>query len=223
MKNLGASLQAILLKRGGGQPQVKYQASHQTVATEQTTHFNFDAGPVGGLPQGAQVFSGQWVIRVEPDAPSPPNVLCQTGIAQFPAIALSDAVYADVVVSVRFKPISGRIDQAAGIIFRVQDRDNYYILRANALEGNVNIYKYASGKRSRIQRANAKVLTGVWQELRVEVRGNHLHGYLNGQLVNEGTDDSYPAGQVGLWTKADSATCFDDMHIKALKKYGGEL
>jgi Domain of Unknown Function (DUF1080) len=67
------------------------------------------------------------------------------------------------------------------------------------------------------------VLTGVWQELRVEVRGNHLHGYLNGQLVNEGTDDSYPAGQVGLWTKADSATCFDDMHIKALKKYGGEL
>src|SRR5207247_2450863 len=119
MKSLGARLRAILPERGGGQPQVKYQTTDQTVTTGQTSHFNFDADPVGSLPSGALVFSGQWGIRAESDAPSPPNVLCQTGTAQFPAIALSDAVYADVVVSVRFKPISGRIDQAAGIIFRV--------------------------------------------------------------------------------------------------------
>ena len=215
MKNLGASLRAILPKGGGGQPQVKYQSSQQTATTGQSAHFNFDADPVGGLPQGAEVFSGQWAVRAEPDAPSPPNVLCQTGTAQFPAMALSNAVYADVVVSVRFKPISGRIDQAAGIIFRVQDKDNYYILRANALEGNVNFYKYASGRRSRITRARAKVLTGVWQELRIEVTGNHLRGYLNAQFVNETTDDSYLAGRIGLWTKADSVTCYDDVQIVA--------
>ena len=124
-------------------------------------------------------------------------------------------MYADVGVSVRFKPISGRIDQAAGIIFRVQDKDNYYILRANALEGNVNFYKYTSGKRSRIQRAAAKVLTGVWQELRIEVSGNQMRGFLNGQLVNQAADDRYQAGRIGLWTKADSVTCFDDVQIIA--------
>jgi hypothetical protein len=142
-------------------------------------------------------------------------VLCQTGTAQFPAIVLSEAVCADVVVSVRFKPISGRIDQAAGIIFRVQDKDNYYILRANALEGNVNFYKYAGGKRRRITQAQAKVLAGAWQELRVEMTDNRMRGFLNSQLVAEATDDSYPAGRIGLWTKADSVTCFDDVYSTA--------
>jgi len=215
MKNLGASLRALLPKGRGGQPQVKYQSSQQMLPTEQTAHFNFDADPVGGLPQGAEVFSAQWAVRAEPDAPSPLNVLGQTGTAQFPAITLCAAVYTDLVVSVHFMPISGRFDHAAGVVFSVQDRDNYYILRANALESNVNFYKVASGKRSRIQRSNAKLLMGLWQVLRVELTGSHLCGYLNGQLINEATDDSYQAGRIGLWTKTDSVTCFDAVQIFA--------
>src|SRR5262249_33413208 len=175
----------------------------------------FDTDPAGGLPAGAEVYSGAWAVRAEPDAPTPPNVLCQTGTAPFPALCLSDKVYADVDVSVRFKPVSGRDDQAAGILFRVQDAENYYVLRANALEDNVNFYIYASGKRSSLKGSSVKVPSGRWQELRVEVIGNHFRGFLNGQPVVEVTDDAYPAGKVGLWTKADSVTCFDDVRVVA--------
>lgn len=197
----------------GGQPQTKFTSSDQNAPTGQTTTITFDSDSVGGLPKGANVFSGTWVVRAEPDAPSQPNALCQTGTATYPALSLSETIFTDVAVSVRFKPISGRVDQAAGIIFRIQDKDNYYILRANALEDNVNFYKYASGQRNGIKEASGKIVSGQWQELRVEIVGNRMRGLLNGQLVNEATDDSYKAGKVGLWTKADSVTCFDNVQI----------
>jgi hypothetical protein len=159
------------------------------------------------------VFSGTWVVRAEADAPSKPNTLCQTGNAEFPAIVLTSNVYGDLTITARFKPISGKTDQAGGIIFRVQDKDNYYILRANALEANVNFYKYAGGRRSGIKDGSARVVSGLWQELRVEASGDRMRGFLNGQLVVEMTDSTYRAGRVGLWTKADSLTCFDDVVV----------
>ena len=133
----------------------------------------------------------------------------------FPAVRLGAKVYADLVASVRFKPVSGKDDRAAGIIFRVQDRDNYYILRANALEDNVILFRYASGSRSTIKEGSAKVPSGQWQELRVEAEGTRFRGFLDGLLVVEATDDAYLAGGVGLWTKADSVTCFDDFRVTA--------
>jgi hypothetical protein len=96
------------------------------------------------------------------------------------------------------KPISGRVDQAAGIIFHMQDKDNYYILRANALEGNTNLYKYVGGRRSILKEGSAQVASGQWQELRLEANGNYLRGFLNGQLVVETSDDTFAAGKVGL-------------------------
>jgi hypothetical protein len=177
--------------------------------------WTFDSDPVGGLPAGAHVFSGKWAVRAEADAPSRPNALCQTGTAQYPALSLNEKVYGDVTVTVHFKPISGSEDQAAGILFRIQDKDNYYILRANALENNVNIYRYKAGSRSAIKEGSKKVLQGQWQGLRVEVKGNRIRGFINGELAVEGTDDSFKAGKVGLWTKADSITCFDDVVVSA--------
>ena len=197
----------------GGQSAVRYQAADKT-APAQPLRWNFDSDPAGGTPRGAVVFSGTWAVRAEADAPSPPNVFCQTGVAQFPAVSLSDAVYTDVVLSTRFKPISGREDQAAGLIIRVQDKDNYYILRANALENNVNIYKYAGRRRSVIKEATAQVRSGQWQGLRAEVVGNRIRGFLDGRPVVETMDDTYKAGKIGLWTKADSVTCFDDVEAK---------
>src|SRR5919204_5946020 len=99
-----------------------------------------------------------------------------------------------------FTPISGREDQAPGLLFRIEDRDNYYILRANALENNVNFYKYAAGRRSLLRQSQALVPSGQWQELRVEATANTFRGFLNGQPVVEASDDSYAAGRVGLWT-----------------------
>ncbi len=115
-------------------------APSPSVAAAPPGRWTFDTDQVGGLPNAAQAFTGQWAVRNEPDAPSPPNALCQTGQAEFPALQLDAGPYTDLTLATRFKAISGREDQAAGLIFRVQDRDNYYILRANALEDNVNFY-----------------------------------------------------------------------------------
>jgi hypothetical protein len=188
--------------------------TYQSAAPSATpAAWNFDGETAGAVPAGAEVFSGNWTVRAEPDAPSKPNALCQVGNAQFPAIALGTGVYSDLTITVRFKPISGKVDQAGGVIARVQDKDNYYILRANALETNVNLYKYAGGRRSGIKDGGVKVASGQWQELRLEVAGDSLRGFLNGQPVVEAKDSTYKAGRIGLWTKADSVTCFDDLVV----------
>ncbi len=183
----------------------------------QAIQWTFDKEQIGKVPVGATVFAGDWAVRAESDAPSSPNALCQTGYANYPALSLSENVYGDVTVATRFKPISGSSDRAAGIIFRIQDKDNYYILRANALEDNVNIYKYVGGWRRAIQESTAKVPSGTWQELRVEVKGNHIRCFLNSKLVVEATDDTFKAGKIGLWTKADSITCFDNVQVNPSK------
>jgi hypothetical protein len=200
---------------GRGRPAARFQPSDRNVMAGETAEWTFDGDAAGGLPPGVEVFSGEWAVRPEGAAPSPPNVLCQTGASDFPALSLCDKIYADLTMSARFKPVSGKVDQAAGLLFRVQDRDNYYILRANALEDNVNFYIYASGKRTSLRGGAVKVPAGQWHELRVEVTDNRFRGFLNGQQVVEASDDSYTAGKVGLWTKADSTTCFDDIRVTA--------
>src|SRR5438309_904801 len=111
----------------GGKPQVRYQTGDRTAVAGQIEEWTFDKDAAGKLPSGAEVFGGTWEVRAEGDAPSSPNVLCQTATAEYPAIRLGDKVYTDLVATVRFKPVIGKDDQAAGIIFRVQDANNYYI------------------------------------------------------------------------------------------------
>ncbi|HEX2710693.1 MAG TPA: family 16 glycoside hydrolase, partial [Candidatus Acidoferrales bacterium] len=114
--------------------------------------------------------------------------------------------------------VSGREDRAAGLIFRVQDKNNYYILRANALENNVNIYVYARGRRHLLKEGAEPVPSGRWQALRAEVTGPRIRGFLNDRLVVEASDSTYRNGKIGLWTKADSVTCFDDVEARALSR-----
>jgi len=167
------------------------------------------------LPAGAQAFTGQWAVRAEAGTPSPPNALCQTANAEFPAIQLDASPVGDLTLTARFKPISGSVDQAGGLIWRVQDKDNYYILRANALEDNVNFYIYMGGRRSTLKGANLRVQSGQWHELRVEVRGSEFRGFFGGQQVVDVMDERFKSGGIGLWTKADSTTCFDDIQLMA--------
>ena len=207
----GVILGTVLLT--GGTLSLAVDAAKADQSAPQTAQWTFDKDPAGRLPAGASVFSGRWTVRAESGTPSAPNALCQIGRADYPAISLSDTVYSDVTVSTRFKAVSGTTDRAAGIIFRIKDKDNYYILRANALEDNVNIYRYVGGRRKEIQEGTAKVPSGTWQDLRIEVRGNRMRGFLNNRQVVEATDDTFKAGKIGLWTKEDSVTCFDDVLI----------
>jgi len=123
--------------------------------------------------------------------------------------------YQDADISVSFKPISGREDASAGIVFRY-DGGRYYVIRANALEDNFRFYTY---DRSRRRIATADVTPpakGQWHTLRVVAKGNHVQGYLDGQLLLEHRDPSFAAGRVGLWTKADSVTAFRDLVVSTL-------
>lgn len=191
--------------------------SPQSVEGQQRL-WNFDEDRTGSPPKGSEVFAGTWEVRREPGAPTEPNAVCQTGEAKFPALVLGDARYMDLALSTEFKPVSGEEDRAAGLIFRLQDEDNYYIARANALEDNVAIYKYSGGERSELASAPVRIdptEAGEWRELRVEVDGNRIRVLLDLKEVIEATDDEFGAGRVGLWTKADSVSCFDKVLAEA--------
>lgn len=197
----------------GAHVAVSYQPGI-TTAPAQPLQWNFDHDQDGGLLPSTVVFGGIWGVQPEAGTPSRPQALCQTGRGQLPAISLSDAVFGDVVLTARFKPISGREDQTAGLLFRIQDQVSFYIMTADALANNVNVYKYGIGQRISLKGGHARVLSGQWQEARVEAIGNRFRGFLNGQQVVEATDDTYRAGQTGLGTRADSLTCFDDVEAR---------
>ena len=119
-------------------------------------------------------------------------------------------------VEVMFKPVSGSEDQAGGLIWRAKDLDNYYIARANALEDNVTIYHTINGRRSEKKRASMKVATGKWHSLGMDFQGSHFTVTFDGQKALEWDDDTFKeAGKVGVWTKADSVTLFDDFSYGA--------
>jgi len=177
---------------------------------------NFDDAKAGAPPSGwtaTQTGSGtaKWAIEKDESAPSKPNVLKQSGQATFPVCFKNNTNIKDGFVEVQFKPVAGKEDQAGGVIWRVQDANNYYISRANALEDNVTIYHTINGKRVAFKNINTKVTSGVWHTLRVDFAGNKFTVTFDGNKVIEATDESFAnAGKVGVWTKADSVTLFDD-------------
>jgi hypothetical protein len=177
---------------------------------------NFDDLKTGAPPPGwtaSKTGKGdpKWEVVADDSAPSKPNVLKQFGEATYPVCFKNDTSVKDGYVEVKFKPISGKEDQAGGLIWRCKDVDNYYIARANALEDNVTIYHTIKGKRASFKNIDHKVATAVWHTLRVEFEGNKFAVIFDGEKVIEATDDSFSdAGKVGVWTKADSVTLFDD-------------
>ncbi len=185
---------------------------------------NFDDAKIGAPPSGWTATktgggSPNWTVEKDDSAPSKPNVLKQSGKAAYPLCIMDGANVKDGFVEVKFKPISGNEDQAAGLIWRVKDADNYYVCRANALEGNVVLYKTEKGKRSSLDIVGRKggygvkepVPKGEWSTLRVEFAGNKFTVKLNGKQLFQVEDSTFAdAGKIGLWTKADSVTLFDN-------------
>jgi hypothetical protein len=183
---------------------------------------NFDNATVGSAPAGwtatkTGTGNAKWTIERDDSAPSKPNVLKQSGTATYPICFKDDTNLKDGFVEVKFKPISGKDDQAGGVVWRLKDANNYYIARANALEDNVTIYHTINGKRTEKKRSDAKVASTTWHSLRVDFQGNHFTVTFDGKKAIEWDDETFKdAGKVGVWTKADSVTLFDDFN------YGGK-
>ena len=188
--------------------------------------YNFDSDPVGQLPakfhtaRTGQGSESQWAVMADATAPSKPNVVAQTSTDKtdyrFPLLIADEGSFGNLDLSVKFKAVSGSVDQAGGLVFRLKDPNNYYIVRANALEDNYRLYHVVNGGRRQFAGANFKVIPGVWHELRVEAVGNKIVCYYDGVKKIDATDDTFKeAGKVGLWTKADSVTHFDDLRVTA--------
>lgn len=185
---------------------------------------NFDKEPPGSLPAGwvgGVTGSGnpRWAIEADATAPSRPNVLKQSGEGRYPWCVKKNSALADGFVEVKFKPISGREDQAGGVVWRWKDGDNYYLARANALEDNVSLYYTQNGRRNTLKYVDAPVPRNAWHTLRVEFSGKGIRVILDGKPYIE-MEDGHVAGSgaVGVWTKADSVTAFDDFSYGALVK-----
>jgi protein-tyrosine-phosphatase len=176
----------------------------------------FDTLGAGVPPTGwtaTQTGTGQarWTIEADPTAPSGPNVLKQSGTATFPICLKDDTSLTNGFVEVKFKPMAGKTDQAGGLVWRAKDANNYYVARANALEDNVTIYHTINGRRTEKKRTSAKVAPQVWHTLRVDFAGTHFTVTYDGVKALEWDDDTFrESGKVGVWTKADSVTLFDD-------------
>jgi hypothetical protein len=169
------------------------------------------AAPAGWTPTQTGSGSAKWTVEKDESAPSKPHVLKQTGEATFPVCLKNDTRVKDGFVEVKLKPVSGREDQAGGVVWRAADADNYYIARANALEDNVSIYHTIKGRRAEFKSVKERVQSGVWHTLRVDFRADRFIVTFDGKKVLEANDGSFKdAGKVGVWTKADSVTLFDD-------------
>lgn len=183
----------------------------------------FDDLKIGGSPTGWQstatgIGTPRWTIEKDASAPSPTQVLKQSGEAQFPVCIYQKAEMADGFVEVKFKAVSGSGDQAGGVMFRVKDKDNYYVFRANAAEDNVELFHMLHGNRQSVKAAETKVTAQQWHRLRAEFRGPHISAYYDGKLMFETTDESLKGpGKLGVWTKWDSVTEFDDFCFSTLK------
>ena len=188
-----------------------------------TATIHFDDVTVGTLPPAwvcgvTGKGSPQWAVVTDPAAPSPPNVLKQSGSGTFPWCVKRDVARADGFVEVKLKPLAGKEDQAGGVVWRWKDGDHYYVARANALENNVSLYYTENGSRKTIKYVDAPVAGNAWHTLRVEYSGVHIKVILDGQPRIE-LDDAHiaGAGAVGVWTKADSVTLFDDFRHGTLR------
>ncbi len=202
-------------------------------ALDKTKIWNFDQDKPHELPSGwlsehtGQGAKGNWEVVADPSAPSLPNVLAQLSDDatnyRFPLAIVERTNYQDLVLSVRFRAISGTRDQGAGLVWRFRDANNYYIVRANALENNVVLYKMQEGKRiSLAPKGTPEKTYGVktrvpgdsWNKLGIQVKGSLFTIFLNDERLFEVEDHTFAeTGKIGLWTKADSVIYFDDLTV----------
>jgi hypothetical protein len=194
-------------------------------AGEKERSIVFKKADAGKLPKGwkaAKTGKGEgsvWKIVADKTAPSKTgHVLAQTAAGPgslFNLCVATDTDYKDVDVTVSFKAVKGEKDQGGGIVWRYQDANNYYIARMNPLEDNYRLYRVVAGKRIQMEtKEDLKVRAGTWHVLRIKMSGDQIECYLDGKKYLEGKDTTFTkAGKIGLWTKADAQTYFDNLKV----------
>jgi hypothetical protein len=191
--------------------------SSSSLAASQS--WKFDRESAGRIATGWSNASGTWQVVADPTAASKPNVLAQvsdnhTG-SYFNVAVANGPSLKDVTLSVRSRGMAGREDQGGGLVWRYRDIGNYYIARQNNLEDNYRVYKVVNGRRIQLGSADATARTGTWHELKVTMTGNHIQCYFDGKKYLDVRDDTFPGdGKVGLWSKADAQTHFDDFQVE---------
>ena len=196
-------------------------------AQSATTQIDLSAMKPGLIPDDFAVSRtgggavGEWRVVDDPTA-SNRRVIAQTNADptdyRFPLAVYQRVSAKNVDVKVRFKPVAGKVDQAGGIVVRLTTPDDYYVVRANALEDNVRFYRVVKGKREELKGANAKVASHQWHTLELRADGDRFTISFDGRQLFTAQDNTFTgAGRVGLWTKADSVTYFDTIAITPLE------
>ena len=186
------------------------------VAQNGKMSWNFDKDKVGEIAKGFTNEVGKWEVAPDSTAPSKPNVLAQLAKSSgstFNITIVNGGNYKDVDITVKMKAIAGSTDQGGGIVWRAKDPKNYYVARFNPLEDNYNLYHVVNGRRSEIKGAKVKSTPG-WHSLRVTMTGDHIQCYLDGRKHLDAKDSTFKeAGRIGLWTKSDAQSHFDDLEV----------
>lgn len=189
---------------------------------------DFDGVAPGGLPAGWTVDAtsrrgplAAWKVAADATAPSPPNVFevippanAHGGI--FNLCWTSAIPILDGEIEVKLRANTGREDQGGGPMWRVRDADNYYVVRYNPLEHNFRLYTVKAGVRRMLKGASRiPIPAGKWFTIRIVQHGDHIQCFLDGTKYIDIHDSTFTRpGGVGLWTKSDAATSFDDLVVR---------
>lgn len=204
---------------------VAWAARAKAEASAASARWDFDKDVIGQLPQAWSARQTRptnalatWQVVKDSTAPSQPNVLALTKTENhngtYNLAVAEKSNFKDIDLTVKMKGVRGEEDQGGGPIWRCRDEDNYYICRANPLENNYRLYRVVGGRRRQLDSVEVPVATGRWYTLRVTMVGSRITCYLDGRSMLEATDDTFPqAGMIGLWTKADAVTSFDDLTV----------
>ena len=200
-------------------------AAHAEQSSPQT-EWNFDKDEVGKSPVGWRFAetggsgkTGKWAVAADESAPSKPNVLkleTQAESQTYNLFIAEKSSFKDLDLRIRVKADSGQEDQGGGPIWRCQDENNYYICRINPLEGNFRVYKVENGKRTQLKGEKLETKTGQWYEVRAVMVGEKIECYVDGKKYLDAADGTFKAaGMIGLWTKADASSSFDNVAMYA--------
>lgn len=214
----------ILMLLFGGLRDARAQHATTAAAPPPLKLWSFDKDEIGETPAGLLAKEtrpgdklGEWKVGADLTAPSRPNVLALTtnepdhtfNLALFEATA-----YQDLDLRVRIRANTGKEDQGGGLLWRCQDENNYYVCRFNPLESNFRVYKVVGSKRSQLQSVELETEAGKWYEIRAVMVGDHITCYLDGKQYLDVQDDTFKKpGKIGLWTKADASSSFDDLAV----------
>jgi len=212
----------ILITWSCSQPnqQKEQEISISQVITPSNKYFDFENYKTGEKPAGwSTALTGKgnpcdWKILNDSGNKILAQVSNETQGYRFNLIVNDSLNYKDVTIQVKFKGVLGRNDQGGGPVWRYIDANNYYVARANPLENNFRLYKVVNGNRKELKSADISINTNQWYQLKIIMKGNKIQCFFDNKLALETTDDTFMrAGKIGLWTKSDAITYFDDLDI----------